>query len=512
MPQALIGFNGVPVTGGRMTLSRGIRPSVCTLSVFPQTTWDRQVGTLELGQGATLIQFPDSACPAPVFYHRKFRDKHAWSIHVLDRRWKWRYPTIDGEYNKRRVDGKIPADSRNLRQLVELCLDAMGETNRDTSQVPDTVYPPVQWNRSKAAVELEWLLDLVAMTIVLKLDNTVCCVPQHDPTITALPNFPILTTNQHSWKSALIPSEVCVQGDPTIYQSNLDLESVAQDNDGTIRTLATVSYAPTGWPEYMNLVPEADRHLAFKTAYRWFRPSGGWNTQDTAVADYRQLELIDRLSEVGIDPVDTKEIPLQAVINGQYWPGSEHPVNAVDGRWAGRHRVPEDMCLIETEEPVFQISQTSEVAEPALKAYISYRLKDQQGVPVTYSRSEVVPQSNCTTRPLVLHHPELTKVRIDDPFIGTLGDNCTEIDAEMQVYINAYKQMYSYTTSTENTYGGLQAINLDGGVSQVEWRAGDGSVGSTRVGLHTEFDLKNIQERQARAMHKLAQVATRMAL
>ncbi|MCX8092493.1 MAG: hypothetical protein N3I86_16450, partial [Verrucomicrobiae bacterium] len=55
-----------------------------------------------------------------------------YRVRIQDRRWKWRFGQISGEYNVRRDDNQqnfLLGTARNPQQLARLCLDAMGEQN-----------------------------------------------------------------------------------------------------------------------------------------------------------------------------------------------------------------------------------------------------------------------------------------------------------------------------------------------------------------------------------------------
>lgn len=523
MDHGVVSFADLPNHGGRMTFSRGIRPSVAHILALPQEAFDRKIGTLEFNYGAKAIAFPNCAAASPVYHQRLGRHRHRWSLHVYDRRWKWRYPRINGTYNRRGPDGTVVgAGRKNLRELISLCLDALGETGYVVTAVPTDVYPPCIWNRAKAALELEWLCDLVGMEVVLGLDNVVRILAINQGS-SDLPLLAVMSVTEQYWKSGLIPQEITIQGDPTIIQSRLKLEMVAPDTDGEIKWHAGLSYYPPdgwGWPEHFSAVNPEHRHLAFQYIYRWYRPYDGWNGDGTTIASHNQLELLDHVAE-SYEDEDGIQRPLPPVVLGRFWPYCDHPINtAQDTIYSGDFRVLTKIGVIEFAKPVF-MWQNKMPEEPELDIICCYQVRneDHDGY-ATYTKSTTVTESPTATSAMVLQHPELTKVKIIDtayPLDDPGSDNLDDLDAEADRYLNQNKAIFSYTSSTEQTYTGLldlrhDGLNLDGSITQIEWSCGLHQLAQTRVGLNTEFDLATIQRRQLRAMHRLSQMAERMIL
>lgn len=65
------------------------------------------------------------------------------------------------------IGGKSP------QQLAKLCLDALGETNYDVSELPDTARPYVHWDEVRPAEALARLCDQFGCRVVLGVDDRV---------------------------------------------------------------------------------------------------------------------------------------------------------------------------------------------------------------------------------------------------------------------------------------------------------------------------------------------------
>lgn len=520
--QGLCKFQGNILLGGRMTFSRGIRPSRGKLYMLPEHTFDRKVGLLEFTFPSTgTIRFPDSAVLTNTFRpHMRNRDGWRWSIQVVDRRWKWKYPTIDGVYNEY---GTAPRrDSKNIKELITLCLEALGEFGYDTAAVPETVYPPVVWTAARADLELQWLCDLIGFIPILKMNmNTVSIEPLNDTGGAEMPTGGETTpiASEFTWKPAVIPENLRVQGDPTIYQSELTLSPYGLESDGKIEPIANLSYKPQQswsdqWPYYFSDVLAADRNLALQTVYRWFVPTSGWNASDITVSSFKQIELLDVTLErvTGSDGVDR---PVPCRVRGIFWPYSDlDSSTSTDTPYSGAFKILPDLGVVEFEQPVFQLdgmSGINTIADPVLKMTCAYRIREANGDGyAVYTRDLAVSKSNSTTKHRVLYHPELAKETIDGAIYGSVSSNETAIQAEADVYLSNVEATYDFTEAQDTTYNGCIAIDLDGAIAQVEYKAGLGMPATTRIGRFTEFDINTLHHQQRRAHERLQQMARRM--
>ena len=62
-----------------------------------------------------------------------------WHLSFFDRRWKWRFGQIGGRYNLYNPDQSLNTSTEKSPQLLaSLCLEMMGETGYDVSNLPGT--------------------------------------------------------------------------------------------------------------------------------------------------------------------------------------------------------------------------------------------------------------------------------------------------------------------------------------------------------------------------------------
>ena len=132
---------------------------------------------LHLGDGRSNVRirklYVDSAKPNPGIDGRGY-----WEIRLLDRRWQWKYTYLNGHYNTLQGDGTTvePSTTKTFRELVLLCLEAMGESGYELPDWTDAEIPAptnVRWDFSNAAEELQKLCDRAKVLICLGTDSKV---------------------------------------------------------------------------------------------------------------------------------------------------------------------------------------------------------------------------------------------------------------------------------------------------------------------------------------------------
>ena len=248
-PQGKVSFQGIPdsiVVGGEMTYSRGITPSVCLLHMDAQPQYISEVGALQITYGDVRIVFPD--CAVNTHSLRIMKDQRRkpwrWSVQIMDRRWRWKYGSISGEYNVRMPDDTVRAASsgaelyfaadsstkKSLRDLVELCLQAMGETGYDVTALPTSVYPYVNWQAMNPASEMQNLCDMVSCVPVYDYDTDavrICKLGDGDQ----LPERQDAVNPKMPVKAARRPDYLLLEPSATRFQLQFELEAVGLDSE-----------------------------------------------------------------------------------------------------------------------------------------------------------------------------------------------------------------------------------------------------------------------------------------
>lgn len=242
--QAFVTWRGLKAHGEvQAVLQHGIQPSKFQIQVAPDPDLDLG-GTFTINQDGERIQFPDCRADFVDAYRRESDGLLLWTIVVLDRRWKWLAAgnVLYGYYNVR--DGKSvrQGTEKNIRELMKLCLDAMGEKGYDLSQVPTDNFPEIEWDYVLPATALDNLAQSINYRVVYQ--------PRRNRTA-ILPDGEGATLFQGNAVEYSItfnppeqPDELRFIGNRVLWEMDLELEAVAQDTNLSWQLLNNVSYTP----------------------------------------------------------------------------------------------------------------------------------------------------------------------------------------------------------------------------------------------------------------------------
>jgi hypothetical protein len=506
---------GLPkVMGGEVTLVRGVQPSVFRVRVVPTPNLPAFVGTVSLHYGSTRIDFADCATAPQVLRIYKGREPFTRSVLVYDRRWKWRYPRISGEYNSTLCDGSAQENKRaSLQDLLIKLMDALGEGGVVYHDVPN-VYPAVSWNNAYAARELEDLLEKAGLVVYLSLNGN--AVIERLGSGDELPNLPKITPNI-VYHQSVKPSKVRITGGQSTFQTKLDFsEAVGLDADGSIKPVDNLSYKPAdGWANewytcFSGVAPEF-RPLAFISVWRWYRLIGqaGGSLSipgvDIPLTSIEQYKLLDKLAEEQADSLGIKRC-MDAVVTGIFWPQSDLQFTTDESRYSGKFRIRPDLHILEFDYPV--INLFGEISAAELYLTVAYNITDQQGGQVTDKYDKDVPGALVATAPRVEKRSYLKRVRNTNPiYTGSTDNDPTE---EANAWLDNITATYADTQEIDHKYGGLVPIGLSGKIAQVRFRWGNGRVATTRASLNHEFDTATITHQERRRRERLGQLVDRV--
>lgn len=519
MEQGLVTFPGLsPNIGAEMELSRGVRPSSCRLYFPVQPTIGRTVGTLRFTYGGNQIDFPQAALAPSTLRVFQDRNRLVWTIQIYDRRWKWRYKRISGQYNQRSCDGKVITSSKkSLRELLTLLLQSLGESGYRFGDIPENVYPRVKWDRSRSDLQLAHLCEMYGLIPVLSVDNVVRI--EHLGSGQQLPTTGIIV-GDNRFSHAAIPSKVKCVGGATVYQVDLELEAVGLDVDGTVKLIRDLTYMPTGgwersWYTTFSDVDARYRHLAFDTVWRWYRVKvpiqvGGLPQID----DLSQIELLDHAAEAADDPRKC----LKPVVRGQFWDrgdleyGTEFtfPNYRDDAFYADRFTINSDRRLVEFDYPVVRLDEFQGPQVPKLWLTTGFKVRDTNGDYYVESAESGVSGAQTSAEIRTDRHKHLWAGKVLKSVRpgGATYDTSGDIQAELQEAATSIAGGYNGSPAEDCTYVGLRGdVDLDGAIAQIRWKCGRGLGATTRVSRNAEFSVFTPDHQQRRRMDRLAQLA-----
>lgn len=210
-----------------MTLGHGIYPGVCIITCSAQDNPIAAFGELVFHAGNKAVRFP--ACRVDKLeMGLDPRRGRIWQITILDRRWRWQFGEIAGWYNVRLGNLSIRDDTvKTPAELAEMCLDAMGETDYDTSEMPDKLRPEVRWDPGVNPAEaLYQLAEMTACRIVPQFTNGVFDSVKIAPMGQGAALPPTDLEFNEGCDTAELPDKVGVRLGPTIFDVQLPLMPV----------------------------------------------------------------------------------------------------------------------------------------------------------------------------------------------------------------------------------------------------------------------------------------------
>jgi hypothetical protein len=538
--QAIASFTNVQLVESlSMTLAHGITPSQAVLRILPQSSNIFKRGRLACQFGAFKFGWDDAL--ADVANATLNASGQVIAITILDRRWKWAFPIISGHYNVRDSTGEIFKDkgtenapkkdyavsdsTRTPKELIELCLKALGETNYTIDAITDDIKPEVHWERENAAQALQQICSIVGMRIVLQLDGRIA-IRKIGQGQALNPNLP------YEEYSAQLdppdkPSKLKVVCGPTWFQVDLELEAVGMERDGEIKLIDDLSYKPTaGWstvaPKLMDEIQGVeDRNLARNTVYRWYRvklPAEIGGFKDTPVKFHKQILLLGM--QVYTHKVLGKTQNRRDIVWGEYYDPDEGEAAAetlddIFDYLLSRavvpysHTVDQENCLIAFDEPVFKTTDEGTTLEPAeIKLRTAVQIRDAKTGEWIRHDKELDFDKAAGTDPRELVVSEL---RLD--FSDGKERNRDKVDKELQKHLDIMKADYDFVTPEFVRYSGWLPVELDGAIQAVSWQM-DQSGATTTVQRNNDdgsettqaYQMRRLQEEYILAMSRLAKM------
>lgn len=269
------------------THTQGILPSKIMIRVLGASANQlAAIGDCVISDSVNTVVLP--ACRVVSGYCTVDGSGISTTVMLEDRRWSWRYSTIDGHYNilavkpfridKVQVIGvgvaqnpvldarldNLPALEEDLfpnqvrpqlqwwtkksaRQLAVLLAQAMGEKNYDVANIPDDQYPEVHWQAANAAQQLEMLASQYACVVVWDWSSNRLFIAKRGTGAElprALPGE--IESDTLGEDPPEPPRKITVYGAELTYGVRLQTYPVGVDLDGVIKPIDYLSYRPTG--------------------------------------------------------------------------------------------------------------------------------------------------------------------------------------------------------------------------------------------------------------------------
>jgi hypothetical protein len=517
------------ISSASIRLGHGISPSVAQLTIAPQDELPDETGTLRFQSGEVVIEFVD--CRLDFGTVARTRKGRICRVTVLDRRWRWQFGQISGNYNVRRDDSSL-ADGRDgaidtertPRELARLCLAAMGETDFDLDDLPNDARPSVEWDRIAPAAALAALCDELGCRVVLGLDNRVAL--RRTGQGAELPfDRAKVTDDDPAINLFARPGKLAVVGGPSRFQVDFRLEAVGLSRDGTespdaLLPIDELSYRPEGgWSQvdlpYMTQVAAASRALAQRSVFRYYRirtplDVPGYEGPHGTRVDHREQvvpiedeqvvtfqengQLANRPAMVyGVWHVLTGGVANSvAVLLPPEAPGAGGGLLPYGAEYRGQYRIDRARGLVIFDEPVYRNTHPSATgssghevtigpAELVLRAACHVR-DEKTGSLVRATRTRALGASGGKdTRHLTHDELVLTHVpRYSSAYtVESLATNRNEVDRQADLFLDIVEREYAETSPGIRQYSGLVKIEPDGAIEHVGFEVGPGGTKTT---------------------------------
>lgn len=496
------------VVAASFTLSRGVTPSIATIRTADNAGFVDATGTLTLSHRGSSMSLAN--CAVVVGSRRAFCDRNGrwlFEFDIADRRRLWQHKLIDGRFNTRlpdcrvRLDSRWPGEMKTLRQLASYVLDAMGETAYDVTDVPATLYPPVDWRQCSASAALDRIADIAGCVVCLGVDDRVRLKRRGSGA--SMPGAGTALFAAHPWTPAS-PAGVTAYAGPTRVQATLLLEPVGMESDATraIKPIADLSYAPAaGWstqhPESFAGVSPSSRPYAMQSVWRWYRvavPEAGLSipgvvTPITSLAQILPLHptLVDTAATLPGDALGE----ISAYVTGTVYQLGDLPVNA-DARYVNSDFTLDcQRGLVCFPYPVYKLNGSGMPTAADLSLTVSFHVRQANGEHLRRSVRSTLSGGVDADATIVV--PHLHDV------VGCSTNSWTTIEAELLGHADAIAMSMAATTCDDNWFEGLQFLSPDGAIAQVGWRCGAAKPSMTRVCRGVEADIFQPREQARRA-------------
>lgn len=507
MPASLsISFGGLTgIAGLVMPFSRGVTPSVGTIFLRPRDGLDQEPATLSFSLGGGEVALQGCALGA-CFVRNGARPYMA--CQVFDRRWQWKFKSVSGTFNKRLTSGIVDQFTRKQPgELATHILNAMGEFGFDVSRMPTGVYPPADWNASRADLALAKLCEYVACEVVLNpFTNNVEIWPLgtgQDIQLTGDESTP-------KWRyipRANIPSQIQVHCGESLYQYRLKLEAIGRGTN-LVQTrnpdwLAGLNTATQGL-EFPGVSTQLQSALALDTGWREYRVAsqegGNLNVPGVPVpiGNTRQYALKDYILYSVYDDRTQRYQKLPYYIEGDFWPYGDLATSTSNQVYIGQSELYPERQIVKFPFPMVKLDATGFITSPTLYLHVAYAVQDENGSRWRWTSTANVGGTGGT---LVLRRPEIQAT------YGWTGDNTqAQAAAESEKYAQLFQQRFANSYASELTFRGIGGASLDGKVCQIVWKMLPGRIPTTKISEVEEHDQYSVGRQERRRRERLEEV------
>lgn len=400
---------------------------------------------------------------------------------LKDRRWKWEKEAhVTGEWNKPEANGAVPdGQIKTARELVALCLEAMGESGYSVAALPDDFYPFASWTFEPAARAAQAVCDLCRCTLGLTSDGK---ARVYKLGTGATPPAGDREREDTGVRYTDEPDVYLVRGARKVIQRTSTLVPVALDTDGSVQPFDSVSYRTevlltydswldainNGFKKLKGIWPSIYR-AAERSAGRWFRVPDAEVRYLPALGSICELVAEAGASRFRRPYVTSSELYLKSKSDGAIRPGVPGEVTA---SWSldsatGVVKFRESPRSAEYEENLAPLklvwAHESRQADGSLADGDFYTYTHGSG------DSERVIEADWLVQRGV----------IADGGSEPAWQNTADLNTVAARLVELIKEDGETETSGAIAYAGIRDVWTDGAIRQVQWRVGQDGAGTS---------------------------------
>jgi len=531
------------------TVGLGVSPSQFRLTIAPQLPTIQIVGNLVLsytdGVTVDVITYVDCLVDAASY---EFNDSgYLVSLTIIDRRWRWAFGEISGNYNVRNDDGTIVKDGgpglspvsdteKTPQELAILCLDAMGESGYDVAALPDNARPTIDWDYQNPAQALAALCDELGCAVGLTHANQAKIFVLG--TGAGLPAGPIVTESM-SIDPPNLPDFIRIRTAPVMVNWDFDLEAVGLETDGSIKRIEQLSYKPPdSWanPGFFDVATDANRELAHKSVYRWYRIVVPVDLPPPFETIDERVRILPthafRLVKIQDDP-DSLFRMKDPIAFGVWFkefdgsnensatslapPLSDANTSIINRSWENGElfglNLMQNLGIVVFSQQIYEMDFVFDVAIPArikLRCAISLRASDTRQW-VRDSRTRQLNNPLLGTGDLVVIKDDIKPIYeanhdANYNFVNW-SNNESDVTDQCDYYIDAIVSRLAVGPSQSRTYAGIMAAtDIDGAIQNISYSIGPGGTYATLNRLRDSGSSSVIPYTVRRALEKQREV------
>lgn len=510
----------------------GTSPATLTLTA-PADAFDeltQRVNDLTITQAGASIVFRD--CLTSGIEEAEPNDAGLVKITLLDRRWRWQFGSIDGDYNLVDEDGSLKRE-KTPRQLAQLLSGAMGEALMDVSNLPNAGRPRKAWRSANPADELNQLCADYGCVVVFNGHKDKASI--HRVGVGAPIQQQAVVSESRGLSIPPWPSRITIDTAAVLFQTKLlFFEAVGMDSDGKVKPIDQLSYKPAlGWTktdpaEFIDIdtvyTSEGEtvyaRDLAIATVYRWYRltgvsAAGNWTPQTLRNEPNRPRSREDIGPFLGTrlerDSSTNNRLPI--VATAAYYDAREN----LEALPAGS-KVRFDLAIneatkcVEFAEALYQLDAEAGVYTPAQPTVYAAYAVTSEGVPVRYKLTRQLGR-NFGAGPRVEVHDEIIREIIEQAaFGGAAKDNVAEVTTDATALLDALVDQFQEFDTANPTLDYLVTnLTCDGMLRAIQWSAGSTAAVTTQLAYNGELNefMPDLRDTPAQRAKRVAEAAAR---